>query len=167
MNSRNRPVPGRPVTPRPGAGPVSQTYLPGCLTAPRQARAAMRNVLASWVLSELSPAAELLVSELVANASERAASSPVRLSIWPQVEPDGRRGILCEVSDESPELPEPSPLRPDSARGRGLGIVASMANSSGVTPNRTRKTAWFTLTAAWPDRAPSPRHAEFEAEPGA
>jgi hypothetical protein len=167
MNSPSRPVPGRPATPRPSTGPVSESYLPGSHTAPREARAAVRNALASWGLSELSPAAELLVSELVANASEHAASSPIQLLVWPQVEPDGRLGIICEVSDESPELPQPSPLRPDSARGRGLGIVASMANSSGVTPNRNGKTAWFTLTTAWPDRTPPSRYAEPEAEPGA
>jgi hypothetical protein len=158
----------RPAGPRisAGTGPVSQTYLNASLTAPRQARAVVRDALLGWGLGELAGDAQLLASEPVANASQHAGGSPVRLTIRPHIGPNGQRGILCRVTDLSPEQPRPLPCEPDSEHGRGLQIVAALATSSGVTANRQGKTAWFTL-AAPPSRSPDGRHAGYEAEPGA
>jgi anti-sigma regulatory factor (Ser/Thr protein kinase) len=159
----HRPAPSRPAQPgRPGrppasprisqgTGPLSQAYLPANLTAPRQARAIVRRALAGWGLSALTDEAELLTSELVANAAEHA-TGPIRLTIRPHAE-HGQRGILCRVSDASPSAPSPRQTAPDSERGRGLQIVAALATTSGVTTSPHGKTAWFTLTAA-PDRTP-------------
>jgi anti-sigma regulatory factor (Ser/Thr protein kinase) len=173
-----RPVPSRPAEPgrpgrrpaspriSPGTGPVSQTYLPADPASARQARVVIRDALLGWGLGALAGDAELLGSELVANASEHAGGSPVRLTIRPHTEPNGRRGILCRVTDLSPDPLEPRLPEPDSERGRGLQIVAALATSSGVTANRQGKTAWFTL-AAPPGRTADRRHAGYEAEPGA
>ena len=139
------------------AGRVCQTYMRASRAAPRQARATVRNALASWGLSALSADAELLASELVGNASEEPSSSLIQLTIWPQVEPDGRRGIFCRVSDDSRTSRERR-QQPDIYRGLGHQLVAKLAASSGVTANRNGKTAWFTLTSAEPDRTPDTRH---------
>lgn len=139
--------------------------LPASLTAPRQARATVRHALTAWGLSALSADAELITSELVANAAEHGAM-PIRLTIRRHTEPDGQRGVLCQVSDGAPTPVRPQPLQPDSERGRGLHLVAALATRSGTTVNPHGKTAWFTLTAA-PERTGSLRQPGFEAEPGA
>jgi anti-sigma regulatory factor (Ser/Thr protein kinase) len=149
----------------PESGPVSQTYLPPNLTAPRQARTIVRHALASWGLGALSADAELLASELVANAAEHGTDSPIRLTILSHTEPNGQRGILCRVTDASPSPAAPQSPEPDSERGRGLQIVAALATNSGFTTNPHGKTAWFTLTAV-PDRTASGRNPGYEAEPG-
>jgi hypothetical protein len=55
---------------QPSAVPIVQAELPASLLAPRQARAAVRRALAGWGLAALAGDAELMTSELVANAVE-------------------------------------------------------------------------------------------------
>ena len=149
---------------RPGLTQV-RAELPASLTAPRQARATIRDAMARWGLAELAPDAELMASELVANAAEHSGGQQIGLAIRPHTEPGGRRGILCQVTDATPAEPDvPSP-RPDSERGRGLQIVAALATTSGITTSPHGKTSWFTLTA--PDNpAAAMRRAEPELEAG-
>lgn len=146
-------------------GQVFWAELPGNLSAPRRARAAIGQVLASWGLSSLAPDIQLLASELVANAAEHAPGEPMGLLLRQTTTQDGRPGVRCEVADCSPELPPASRSEPDSERGRGLAIVTAVAADSGITARRDGKTAWFTLTA--PDPSPSARMAEPEPEAGA
>ncbi len=120
--------------------------LPATLRAPRQARQTVRRVLSSWGLGNLSGEAELLASELVANAAEHGDGAPIGLTIRQHAEPGGQRGILCEVTDSAPDLPSARPAEPDSERGRGLHVVAAIATSSGFSRSPHGKTAWFTLT---------------------
>lgn len=147
------------------SGPGRQAQLPASMLAPRQARAAVRTVLRAWGMSALARDAELLTSELVANAAEHADGSSINLTIRQHADSGGRRGILCQVTDTAPGRPQPQPIQPDSERGRGLQIVAALATNSGVTSSPHGKTAWFTLTTS-PDPALA-RHAEYEAEAGA
>ncbi len=121
--------------------------LPSTLRAPRQARLTVRKVLGSWGLGNLSNDAELLASELVANAAEHTDGSPIGLTIRQHTEPTGERGVLCQVTDPDPALPVSQSAEPDSERGRGLHVVAALATSSGFTTSPRGKTAWFTLTA--------------------
>jgi anti-sigma regulatory factor (Ser/Thr protein kinase) len=136
--------------------------LPASPVAPRQARAAIRQAVTSWGLGALSADAELLASELVANAAEHGSGQPITLALRQQAPKGGQPGIVCEVTDGSPALPQPRLIQPDSERGRGLAIVAALATDSGVTAKPDGKTAWFTLTApaAMTERD---RHAEPEA----
>jgi anti-sigma regulatory factor (Ser/Thr protein kinase) len=171
LAARHHPVPVRPAEPgRPGgrsasrrpnqpAEAASRSWLAADLTSPREARAMVREALAGWGLGAISADAELMTSELVANAAEHAGGSPVRLTICPNTEPNGQRGILCRVTDTSPALPESRQPAPDSERGRGLRIVAELATSSGFYANPRGKTAWFTLAPA-PERTPGTRQAE-------
>lgn len=128
-----------------------RTELPADLTSARQARAAIRQALAAWGMDHLSSDAELLGSELVANAAEHGGGNPIGLALRRHAEPDGRPGITCEVSDSAPHIPQQRTDGPDAERGRGLAIVSALAASSGVRPEPAGKTSWFTL--ALTDRA--------------
>ena len=143
------------------AGPAVHTDLPASLRAPRQARQTIRTVLRSWGLTALSDSAELCASELVANASEHSGGGPIGLTIRRHTEPGGEHGILCQVTDTAPAIPEPRPAEPGSERGRGLQVVAALATTSGFTRTPAGKMAWFTLATAdpGPDRQPE-RQAE-------
>ena len=140
--------------------------LPADLTSPRQARAAIRQALAAWHMDQLSDDAELLASELVANAAEHGDGHPIGLALRRHAEPDGRPGVTCEVTDTAPEYRQRQAPGPDAERGRGLAIVAALAQSSGVRASQAGKTSWFTL--ALTDRAHRvARQLEHEPEAGA
>jgi len=86
-------------------------------------------------------AAELLVSELVANAIEHAGSEadvtvsvslgPVRVSVT-----DGGAGEVVVVHGPA-----------DAERGRGMQLVDALAARWGCYPNGRGKTVWFELSA--------------------
>jgi anti-sigma regulatory factor (Ser/Thr protein kinase) len=96
--------------------------------AAAQARSTVRRALAAWGMTGLSADAELLASELVANATEHASGTPVSLALHRrQVTVDHVAGIVCEVSDGSPLIPQPRAAGLNDERGRGLAIVAALA----------------------------------------
>jgi anti-sigma regulatory factor (Ser/Thr protein kinase) len=150
-----------------GADAATQrTELPADLTSARQARAAIRQALAAWDMDRLSGDAELLASELVANAAEHGDGQPISLALRRHTEPGGRPGLTCEVTDTSPAMPQRRAPDPDAERGRGLAIVAALAPSSGVRTTGAGKTTWFTL--ALTDRAHTvARQLDHEPEAGA
>ncbi len=121
------------------------------LTSARQARAAVRQALTAWGLTRLCGDAELLTSELVANAAEHGDGTPISLALRRHAEPGGQPSITCEVTDTSPAMPRRTEPGPDAERGRGLAIVEALARSSGVRASQAGKTTWFTL--ALTDRA--------------
>ena len=152
-----------------GERPDTETIraeLPADLTSARQARSAVRQALTAWRMEHLSGDAELLASELVANAAEHGDGKPISLALRRHAEPGGRRGITCEVTDTSPAMPRRTEPGPDAERGRGLAIVAALAQSSGVRASQAGKTTWFTL--ALTDRAHrAARQIDHEPEAGA
>jgi anti-sigma regulatory factor (Ser/Thr protein kinase) len=154
----------------PGAGEPSadgatmRTELPADLTSARQARAAVRQALTGWGMNHLSGDAELLASELVANAAEHGDGKPISLALRRHADPGERPGITCEVTDASPAMPPRAEPGADAERGRGLAIVDALAQSSGVRASQPGKTSWFTL--ALTDRAHRAA-AQLEHEPEA
>jgi anti-sigma regulatory factor (Ser/Thr protein kinase) len=147
-------------------GATLRTELPADLTSARHARSAIRQALADWGMDHLSGDAELLASELVANAAEHGDGRPISLALRRHGDPGGRPGITCEVTDTSPALPRRTDAGPGAERGRGLAIVAALAQSSGVRPSQGGKTTWFTL--ALTDRINrAARQIEHEPEAGA
>jgi anti-sigma regulatory factor (Ser/Thr protein kinase) len=134
----------------------------------RQARAAVREALAAWGMDDPSGDAELLVSELVANAAEHAGSQPIGFVLRRHTEPGGQRGITCEITDTSAVLPQPRQASTGNERGRGLAIVTALASASGIRPEAGGKTTWFTLALRQRQGAARIfRQAEPEAEAGA
>ena len=117
-------------------------------------------------MDHLSDDAELLASELVANAAEHGDGKPISLALRRHAEPGERPGITCEVTDTAPTMPQRQAPGPDAERGRGLAIVDALAQSSGVRASQAGKTSWFTL--ALTDRAHRiARQIEHEPEAGA
>jgi hypothetical protein len=98
--------------------------------------------VAAWGIDDPAGDAELLPSELVANAAEHGDGNPISLALRRHAEPGGRSGITCEVTDTPPAMPAYR-TTPDAERGRGLAIVAPLASSSGVRPETSGKTSWF------------------------
>jgi len=125
-------------------GATMRAELPADLTSARRARSAVRQALAAWDMGRLADDAELLASELVANAAEHSDGTPISLALHRHAEP-GNQGITCEVTDTAPDLPQVRDASPDSERGRGLAIVAALSRSSGVHATPGGKTSWFTL----------------------
>jgi anti-sigma regulatory factor (Ser/Thr protein kinase) len=123
----------------------------------RQARATVRQALAAWGMDDPSGDTELLASELVANATEHTGSQQIGFVLRRHTEPDGQRGVTCEVTDTSPAVPRPRQASRSDERGRGLAIVTALASTSGVRPEADGKTAWFTLTL--PGHSPPARPA--------
>jgi len=92
---------------------------------------------------ETVEAAELMASELATNCV-RHAGTDFELAIH------AKDQVRIEVRDTGrgrPKVLSPAPREPS---GRGLRIVAAMADSWGVTPGSNGKAVWFTL--AQPER---------------
>ncbi|MFE2810675.1 SpoIIE family protein phosphatase [Streptomyces nigra] len=105
-----------------------------------RARALVQEQLRAWGLSRLADTAGLLVTELVTNAVRHSRDRPVELRLV--------RGetLLCEVDDDSHELPTLLDAGPDDTAGRGLRVVSTLARAWGTSRTGTGKTVWFELT---------------------
>jgi hypothetical protein len=74
------PVPEDGVGQAAETGGAMRTGLPADRTPTRQACPAIRQVLATWRMEHLSSNAELLASEMVANAAEHGDGKPIGLA---------------------------------------------------------------------------------------
>ncbi len=81
----------------------------------------------------------LLVSEVVTNAVLHAGT-PIEL----RLEADAN-GVLVEVTDHCSALPVQRDYDPDASTGRGLGLVATLADRHGVETLPDGKSVWFAL----------------------
>ncbi|GAA2600785.1 ATP-binding protein [Actinomadura fulvescens] len=79
----------------------------------------------------------VVVSELVTNAFRHAGGEAiiVRVSLEKAARPLGKRGyVLIEVWDPSPVQPEALPVDLVGENGRGVAMVASLAEAWGIRP---------------------------------
>ncbi|TQS44016.1 STAS domain-containing protein [Cryptosporangium phraense] len=106
--------------------------------APAEARRLAMDACAAWNLERLSPAAAVVVTELVDNAA-RHAGTALEVTI-------AYRGayLHLSVTDGSPEPPRLS-AEPTAEGGRGLLLVDSFASGWGVLPVPDGKAIWATL----------------------
>ncbi|MFF3014899.1 SpoIIE family protein phosphatase [Streptomyces sp. NPDC057939] len=100
------------------------------------ARGHARRTLKSWgVEDDTAAATELIVSELVTNAL-RHGSPPLRLRLIKD------RTLTCEVHDASTTSPHLRHARAVDEGGRGLFIVAQLAQRWGIRYTAAGKTVW-------------------------
>ncbi|MEU8588892.1 SpoIIE family protein phosphatase [Streptomyces sp. NPDC048664] len=103
------------------------------------AREYTRDRLAAWeVGEETAMNAELIVSELATNAL-RYGSPPLELRLILD------RGLTCEVSDGRDTAPHLRHARTTDEGGRGLFIVAQLAQTWGTRYSPVGKTVWTEL----------------------
>lgn len=115
--------------------------LPEDLASVARARGFVGQHLTEWGLAALRDDANVIVSELAANAVMHAGSAyRILLALTP-------RGLRIEVHDGGRGMPEPRSLAEADERGRGLLMVAALAASWGTewTEDR-RKVVWAELS---------------------
>ncbi|RPE46484.1 serine phosphatase RsbU (regulator of sigma subunit) [Streptomyces sp. Ag109_O5-1] len=103
-----------------------------------RARSDVSRQLSDWGLADLDFTAELVVSELVTNAI-RYGTAPITLCLIHD------RTLLCEVSDASSTTPHMRRARGFDEGGRGLLLVAQLADRWGTRHARHGKTVWAEL----------------------
>ncbi|MGW0633339.1 ATP-binding SpoIIE family protein phosphatase [Streptomyces sp. NPDC002758] len=101
-----------------------------------EARDHVSRQLAAWGAEDAVFTTELVVSELVTNAI-RYARPPVQLRVILE-----RGSLTCEVSDGSDTSPHLRRARIYDEGGRGLFIVAQLAERWGTRHSRDGKTIW-------------------------
>ncbi|MQY08983.1 ATP-binding protein [Actinomadura macrotermitis] len=145
--------PARGPAPQPCASqPCASWELPDDARAASRARALTRAALRAWHLTGPGTNGDtsdtddivLMVDELVTNAVVHG-TGPVRL----RLRLTGAR-LTAEITDAgagAPCVPGPAPALLDWAEaGRGLLLVAALADAHGAHPTATGTTAWFTRT---------------------
>ncbi|KQW49281.1 response regulator receiver protein [Nocardioides sp. Root1257] len=114
--------------------------LPNDLSSVSVARRFVRDKLSEWGIEEPLDDAQLVVSELAANALTHADSSyRVRITT-------SGSALRIEVEDGGVGTPEPQPLTDDEEHGRGLHLVGALAASWGMDAGETGgKRVWAEL----------------------
>ncbi|NJC84027.1 ATP-binding protein [Planosporangium mesophilum] len=126
---------------RDGADPDAPRYrlreaLPASPVAAPAARRLLGQVCRSWSVPELIEPAELVTTELVANAV-RHGGGEVTLTV------SLHHGCLqISVGDENPSLPRPRASTPADENGRGLLMVDALSEDWGMTCMRAGKVVW-------------------------
>lgn len=120
---------------------VSSLTLDPESTAAREARAWVSEMLEGWP-EDTVERARLIVSELVTNAVLHA-----RTEIELRCEHDAE-GARFEIGDAHRGGPMPKRYVADSPTGRGMRLVAALAQSWGVARTARGKVVWFTLARA-------------------
>ncbi|MFF5445606.1 SpoIIE family protein phosphatase [Streptomyces sp. NPDC012888] len=100
-----------------------------------EVRAAVTRRLAEWGLDELAFAAELVLSELVTNAV-RYGGEPIQVRLIHD------RALICEVSDGSSTAPHLRRAASTDEGGRGLFLVAQLAQAWGTRYTPQGKVIW-------------------------
>ncbi|MFK0284428.1 SpoIIE family protein phosphatase [Streptomyces sp. NPDC090499] len=109
--------------------------IPADPAAVSEARRWATRQLTAWGLDDLLFPTELIVSELVTNAI-RHGRPPAELRLI-------RRGVLvCEVTDSNSAQPRLRRARTTDEGGRGLFLVAQLAERWGCRHGQNRKTIW-------------------------
>jgi anti-sigma regulatory factor (Ser/Thr protein kinase) len=103
------------------------------------------HILREWGLRDLADDAEMIVSELITNAIEASALLPERPPVSLRLLAS-EKSLLIEVWDHSPRDLEPREADADDECGRGLIVVAALADRWGwERTSRDRKVAWAEL----------------------
>lgn len=128
---------------------VAEWDVPSEPSAVAQVRADVVEKLAEWGLAEDAFTTELILSELVTN-SIRYASGPVRVRLIRD------RQLICEVSDSSITSPHLRQAAMTDEGGRGLFLVAQLAERWGTRYTDNGKVIWTEQPLAEEDQPAPP-----------
>ncbi|WP_449485229.1 ATP-binding protein [Streptomyces avidinii] len=121
--------------------PSYSETLPCEATSARPARLLVSAALRTWGIDELTDAAGLIVTEMVANSVNHTRCRLVRVTITrPSL-----RLVRLAVTDKSHDVPKLSRPSDDQEAGRGLALVASMSTRWGYDHHRWGKSVWAEL----------------------
>ncbi|WP_079060489.1 SpoIIE family protein phosphatase [Streptomyces bungoensis] len=118
-----------------GPDRVAEWQVPSDPAAVSQVRASVTRQLADWGLEELSFTTELVLSELVTNAI-RYGRGPIGVRLLRD------RTLICEVSDRSTTSPHLRYAASTDEGGRGLFLVAQLAERWGTRYTAQGKIIW-------------------------
>jgi anti-sigma regulatory factor (Ser/Thr protein kinase) len=130
---------------------TARLELPATTAAASVARLFVRCLCEEWGVGPVSEVAELLASELVTNAVLHAQSA---IELEASRSTTTLRVDVRDVGDSRVAL-EPRAAPSEAEGGRGLSIVASLADSWGVEESGLGKSVWFTLATPPGIDAPS------------
>ncbi|MFF7162495.1 SpoIIE family protein phosphatase [Streptomyces sp. NPDC008086] len=116
-------------------GRIATWDLPADPALVSEVRSSATRQLADWGLDEVAFAAELMLSELVTNAIRHGAG-PIRVRLLHD------RSLVCEVSDTSNTAPHLRRAATTDEGGRGLFLVAQLAESWGTRYTPEGKVIW-------------------------
>ncbi|WP_372495826.1 SpoIIE family protein phosphatase [Kitasatospora humi] len=114
---------------------VTTWDVPDDLTAVSRIRNACTDKLTAWGLEELAFTSELILSELITNAL-RYGSQPIRVRMLRDT------SLVCEVSDGSSTAPHLRYAALTDEGGRGLFLVARLAERWGTRYTARGKVIW-------------------------
>ena len=114
---------------------VADWDVPSDPSAVAEVRAAAVGKLAEWGMAEESFTTELILSELVTNAI-RYASGPISVRLIRD------RALICEVSDRSSTSPHLRQAATTDEGGRGLFLIAQLAERWGTRYTADGKVIW-------------------------
>jgi anti-sigma regulatory factor (Ser/Thr protein kinase) len=120
--------------------PTARVTLPASVSSVPTARHFVESILSGWGFKDLGWTATLIVSELAANAALHARGEEFSVEVSA-----GSDSIRLEIHDGSLRLPQQRSYSDDATTGRGLKLVAELAQEWGVEPTTDGKTVWAVL----------------------
>ena len=110
------------------------------LAAVAEARTQVRAIVHAWQVPVDAYVAALLTSELVTNAVRNEADPTVMLDVTCSA-----ARLRVDVHDTSRSVPAVTGAPADAETGRGLTLVATLADDWGFYPTHWGKAVYFTL----------------------
>ncbi|WP_324612868.1 tetratricopeptide repeat protein [Streptomyces specialis] len=135
---------------------------PRDLTSVRAARDFTSATLAEWGLADRDDDARLCVSELATNALLHGDPTGREFSVRLEADTDWLR---IAVRDTGAGRPAPRAFGPDGDGGRGLALIAELADAYGFTEHTVGKTVWLAFKVGAPRGAAGVCEAEPVSEP--
>ena len=117
--------------------------LPSTPYSVQMARFYVRAALSYHDLGDYAEDAEMVTSEIMANAVKHADAQTIGLELTSL---EGASAMAIVVTDPSPLPPVRRALGPDAECGRGLDIVAALSARWGWRPQGTGKAVFAILT---------------------